>query len=143
MCSSALCLSNAHTFPTWNRFPGRGTFSFNDASIMHQSVCEEIAVFEGDKPLAARLKRHDHAQSTPYSTLKLLIKSHKPAGNVSFRALHSCPQSAFAGVSVWLDEKLSGYMRVRAPWLLNSCEACADQAKKMAPSGWELRFLQA
>ena len=67
----------------------------------YMKLCDTVAPFHG-KQQAAHLKRTALQEGTWVSRLKLLCKTHKPPGAVSFRNIHASPAPCARGLSTWV-----------------------------------------
>ena len=74
---------------------------------------------------------------TLFSRLQLLIKDHKPTGNVVCRPVHATPSFIFGGLSSWLISVLRAKLSERAPHLLRDTSDVVGRLHDPRPdSSW-------
>jgi len=71
------------------------------------------------------------------SKLNVLRKSHKPAGKVTLRQVHSTPRYAFEGLSRWIASILGAKLKMLAPHVLRDCRDFCTRLDFQRPKSHE------
>eukprot|EP00959_Pyramimonas_sp_CCMP1952_P341889 7161943-Pyramimonas_sp.AAC.1 len=93
-----------------------------------------------DRRLASNLMRSAFfPKATHVSRLLVLVKSHKPQGEVVCRPVHASPNYVFSSLSHWLIPVLRAKLNVRAPHLLKDSGDLVSRLSRIKPTGrWHM-----
>lgn len=77
--------------------------------IEYTSLCDDIADLEHEPLYSHALRKSFYEPSATYiAKLKCTVKTTKPRGAKKIRNLHTCPNSKFACLSMWVNKFLEG-----------------------------------
>lgn len=94
-------------------------------------LCKCVAAFEECPSLVFAVAKSKRNGSSSSAVLKLLIKSHKAAGLVSFRNVHTCPRWSYECLARWLDKTIMARLAEVAPHLLASREDLVERLQNL------------
>ena len=96
------------------------------------ALCNFVGKTVDDMQLAGTLKKSIFApRASLFAELNITVKSTKGDGLVSVRNLHCAPSHSLAGLSVWVDVVLSGYLASKAKHLIVSSEQLKSLVAKV------------
>ena len=111
----------------------------NPIRIEFFKLCGDLAKFEGDDQWYSVLKKsYWNPGSTLIAKLKCNMKTTKPKGKNRVRNLHTCPNSKFACLSMWLNRVIDARLFPYKHLLRDSLHLVDQLRNERLPVGWAM-----
>ena len=101
-----------------------------------ESICKKRAETFGDKGIQKNLiKRFYNGSKQSCSRLEITVTTHKPAGQVCLRIIHSCTNHIFADISTLYSYTIREHIRVNYPWVYDNTDDILQALRDVHTNG--------
>ena len=116
----------------------RGLFpTFRNLAKEYTNLARKVAILEGDENMARAMQQSlAGGEQHVVRQLNVTVKSHKPAGHVTFRNIHGGAFYPFAGLGAWLAHNLQKSLRMLPHILRNTSDLVTQLAKFQSSSSF-------